>query len=246
MKKEDYPFWFFCSCALFFVVSVTLHEYPVEIVITKSVVSSKNFSNATFDSNRIKSIRHSVLKICYEIYDHNDKVISSGCGHCYIYSNNGNNSYLALPQHCFPYDETKRYQVWVTDYAGRTFELKHFGVLSHGDYDAEMLVTEKFFGLPSLCEVAILTGYRAFEDSAFVFDPFNARNVERKWGTFLNEDAVEMSTMICEPGDSGGLVISREGISGVVVSASGNGSTMQYVPILVFEHMYGKLVFNKN
>jgi len=175
-------------------------------------------------------------------------VVQSGCGHGFVYSRNGEHSYIALPEHCFPYDSTKQCKIWATDYEGRTIDLKWTRRLSYKNinYDAQILVVKKIFGLPSLCEMAVLTGYRASGDSAFIFAPFNVRNVEKKWGTFFGEEGVEMNTMISEFGDSGGLVLSRDGVAGVLASSSSNGSNMRYVPILVFEKIYGELMYNQN
>jgi hypothetical protein len=210
---------------------------------TSNVVSSIKFSNTPFSDPEL--IGYSVLQICYEISDAN-KIIQSGCGHCCIYSHNGEHSYLALPEHCFPYDSTKQCKVWVKDYEGKKIDLEWTRVFPHSYYDAEILEVKKIFGLPSLCELAVLTSYCASGDSTFIFNPFNVRNVEKKWGTFFNGEKIKMNTMICEPGDSGGLIMSREGVAGIVYSASDNGMTVRYVPILVFEKMYGDLMFNYN
>jgi hypothetical protein len=180
-----------------------------------------------------------MLKIFYEASD------TVHSGHCCIYSHNGGYSYLALPTHCFPYNSKKQYKIWATDYEGRTIDLELVEICNSTIHDAEVLVTKKIFGLPSLCEMAILTGYRASGDSAFIFSPFNSRGIEKKWGTFTNRTTLTMDTMICERGDSGSLVISREGVTGITVAVTNNGLIMEYVPILVFEKLYGDLIFNK-
>jgi len=227
--------------------ALSLHG-PITISISPSnpveSSASTELSNVPFPGpEKIELIRYSMLQIYFEIADA-DKIIESGRGHGCIYSHRGDYSYLILPKHCFPYDSTKQCTVWARDYEGKKINLDWVRMYRNSTYDAEMLKVEKIFGLPSLCETAMLTGYRTPGDSALIFSPFNVRNVEKKRGVFLSEERVKMSTIISEFGDSGGLVMSREGVAGILVSSSDNGSTMYYVPILIFEKMYGSFMYD--
>jgi hypothetical protein len=249
-KKKSNRFWYLIPLALFIISYSSLLLYNGKIIISISPLIPEEssvpveLSNAPFPGpEKIELIRYSMLQIYFEIADA-DKIIESGRGHGCIYSHRGDYSYLILPKHCFPYDSTKQCTVWARDYEGKKIDLDWVRMYRNSTYDAEMLKVEKIFGLPSLCETAMLTGYRASGDSALIFSPFNVRNVEKKRGIFLSEERVKMSTIISEFGDSGGLVMSREGVAGILVSSSGNGSTMYYVPILVFEKMYGGFMYD--
>jgi hypothetical protein len=232
--------------ALFiFFVSCDNHN-PNSIVNNISVPS--NFPGEHFkkfpDREYIRSVASSVLKFSCDMYSHG-KIEKSWESHCCLYSNNGDLSYLALPTHCFPYDSTKQYWAQVTDFEGKITILSLVAVIDSKEYDAAILVVKKIKGLPTLCEREIIAKQQITRDSAVLLVPFNARDVYQKFGSFLNSTKMEMSTLVCEPGDSGGLLIGRDGVIGIEVASDNNGRISHFVPINIFEDLYGSLVNEK-
>jgi len=118
-------------------------------------------------------------------------------------------------------------------------------VINSNEYDAEILVVRRIKGLPTLCEREMIAKQQINGDSAILLVPFNARNVYQKLGSFLDSTKLEMSILVCEPGDSGGLIIGRDGVVGIEVASGNNGRISHFVPIRVFEDLYGALVNKK-
>jgi len=159
-------------------------------------------------------------------------------GHCSLYCNKGDLSYLVLPLHCFPYDSTKEYRIWATDFKKKKVELSWVRAVSSTQYDAEVIVVKKIKGLPTLCERGMIGKEPIIGDSAVLLVPFNARNVHQKFGLLCKNNEIEMNVLFGESGDSGGLVIGRNGVIGITVSITDNGKNMQFVPINIFEELY--------
>ena len=220
------------------------------IVTVITIITSCNDSNPKTINNNIgieyttpfpgkeymKAVDSSILK--FSVTESNNKKSESWAGHCCLYCNKGNLSYLVLPFHCFPYDSTKVYRIWVTDFKGRKTELSWVHETNTTQYDAEILVVKKFGKLPTLCERGMIGKEPIIGDTAVLLIPFNARNVRQKVGLLHKNNEVEMNILFGEPGDSGGLVVGRNGVIGIVVTTSNNGREVQFVPISIFEELY--------
>ncbi|MCX6824487.1 MAG: hypothetical protein NT085_05180 [candidate division SR1 bacterium] len=236
------------------------------VTIVLVMVSCNNSNNGTIDEakSNINAVKNSVKvrerkafpdeaymkgidSSMFEFYVvmSDKKKSEAWAGQCCLYCNKDNMSYLILPRHCFPYDSTKSYGLWVTDFKNRRTKLSWTRSTSSTLYDAEVLVVEKIKGLPTLCERGKIAREIIVGDSAVLLTPFNVRNVHRKFGTLNNHNEMEMFTMFGEPGDSGGLILGRNGILGVEVTGTNEGKQTQFVPIQVFEELYGDIVYDE-
>jgi len=209
------------------------------IVNSKEIMKIKTFSDEIY----IQSIDSSMLQFYVNMSD--SKKTQSWSGQCCIYCNKHGMSYLILPKHCFPYDSTKSYSIWAIDFKNRRIELSWTCATTSTIYDAEILVVEEIKGIPTLCEKGKIAKEIIVGDSAVLLTPFNVRNVHRKFGTLNKDNEMEMLTMFGEPGDSGGLILGRNGILGVEVSGSNYGKQIQFIPIAVFEELYGSIAYDK-
>jgi len=240
MKKNRYFIGALMMALLIFLAACDNSSETANNIPTPSNIPGAHFKKFP-DRKYVRSVASSVLKFSCNAYSHG-KIEDSWSSHCCLYSNKDGWSYLALPRHCFPFDSTKRYEAWVTDSKGRTIKLSLVTELHSNEYDAAILVVKRIKGLRTLCEREMISSQQISGDSAILLVPFNARDVYQKPGLLLDGPKVEMSTLRCEPGDSGGLIVGRDGVIGVEVSGSNYGKIMHFVPISVFEDIYGTLV----
>jgi|GEM_PF-1277232 len=232
----------FIALTVFF-VSCDNSNPTVNNIPVSSNVPGEHFKK--FPSQEyIQSVGCSILKFYCNVYNHG-KIEESWESHCCLYCNNGNLSYLALPRHCFPYDSTRQYEAYATDFKGRIIKLSLVEEIHLQTNDAEILVVRKIKGLPTLCERGMIAKQQITGDSAVLLVPFNARNIYQKLGSFLDDTKMQMNTLVCEPGDSGGLLIGRDGVIGIEVASSASGRISLFVPIHVFEDLYGSLIHKK-
>ncbi len=239
MKKNK----IICGIIITFVIMITscTNKKNEKITISQNE-TQKKFPGKEY----VQSVDSSILKFtCMEF---NKKGFTISEGQCCVYCNKGNLSYLVMPYHCFPYDSTKEYMIWGTDYKGKKIELSWRAISWAKDVDATILAVDKIEKIPTLCEQGLIAKNMKPGDSAVLLTPFNVRNVHEKFGIFRNENEVEMNQIFAEPGDSGGLIIGREGIVGIA-SGTDKGNTLYFVPIEVFEELYISLILdprNKN
>jgi hypothetical protein len=189
----------------------------------------------------IQSVASSVLKFSCTSLDKKG-VIASWSSHCCLYANKGDESYIAIPKHCFDYDDSKSYEAEVKDIKGRIIKLNLLRCWTSTKYDAVILTVKHISGIPTLCSTEVITSKQIIGDSAVVLSPFNVRGIYQKFGFIIKNNSISLSTLITERGDSGGLVIVRDGVIGIHVSSEQNGKVGNFVPIAVFEDMYAEIV----
>jgi len=215
-----------------------------DIISTSNVVPAKPLK-AFPTKQSLQSINSSILKLSCDEYSGDGRTKSSWSGHCCLYSNNGDYSYLALPTHCFPGDSTKYYDIQVTDFKGKITKVSWRSRVHSTLYDAEILVVDRIKGIPTLCETGMIAEQAITGDSAVLLVPFDARNIRQKLGLFLDGNKVRMLTLFSEPGDSGGLFVGRDGVVGINFALTGDGKVSHFVPISVFESLYGSFINEK-
>lgn len=188
-------------------------------------------------------ISSSIFKLLVFEYT-NDGKSSWYAAHCFVYAHVGDFSFLALPRHCFKYDTSKRQDLWIENSKGDRTQIRWYKSSSSTLYDAEMLKIDRVEGL-ALSNTDLISDQVDLADTAIVLSPFNVRKVPRKFGYFLQDNKIEMNTLYGEKGDSGSLIVGRTGVVGVMFATTGLGEKVLYVPILLFEELYKKLVMQK-
>jgi hypothetical protein len=229
----------FCSCGQDSLNTVANNSEKFDDIEKTSLLNKKFF--------HYESIESTILRFSCTVYQ-KGKVIDSWEAHCFLYANRGGRSYLALPYHSFPYDSTKAYSIQLTDLDGKTIAWDWSVCLRPEKGDAEMIVGEEINqkGILShaLSAKDAIASKPLVGDSAILLVPFNSRDVHKKYGIIRSSNSLEMKTLWGEPGDSGGLVVGRNGVIGIAVSTGKDGrERMSYfVPISVFEELYIRLV----
>lgn len=193
----------------------------------------------------VKSIAESVLE--FNLYSTG----GSWSSHCCLYANRGNESYIALPKHCFDHDKTKSYKIEVVDNHGVATILKVLSFAQSSRYDAVMLLVNKFSTTtPALSNsqlIAKTVGKPG--DSIIILTPFDSRNIYQKYGTLSGSEEFNAGNLSIEPGDSGGLILKKDGVIGMNFAHTDGGDETRsggmFVPITVFESLYSDLVFKK-
>ncbi len=200
----------------------------------------KQFPN----KNVLNLIKSSILKFSVVEYI-NEKWVGASSGHCCLYSTDNISSYLALPTHCFVFDSKKKYEVFLTDCNGKAFKASCKLLLSSTTYDAEIMEIGKI-KLASLCEMGLIANHPTKGDSVVLLVPFNARRVYQKFGSFIDSTSAIMNTLALDHGDSGGLMIGRDGVMGVAISSfTENIRGANFVPMSVFEDIFIDLTERK-
>ncbi len=209
-----------------------------EVILTSNTLNMENVRLGKFPSKKyLRTVDSCVLRFSCEMYK-NGLYQRTWSGHCFLYASHADKSYLAMPKHCFSFDSTQEYKLFVTDVGGRKTELKWSDFKVAENCDAELLRVDKVQGLPSLCERELVASSQLIGDSVLLWVPYNSRKVRRKFGTLLKENKVKVHTMVGEPGDSGGLIIGREGVIGMNFGSKENGTKLMFVRIQVFEFLY--------
>lgn len=220
------------------IMSIVACNNKGEVILTSNTLNMENVRLGKFPSKKyLKTVDSCVLRFSCEMYK-NGEYQRAWHGHCFLYAAHEDKSYLAMPKHCFSFDSTQEYKLFVTDVGGRKIELKWNGFKVAENCDAELLIVEKIRGLPNLCERELITSSQLIGDSVLLWVPFNSRNVRRKFGKLSKGNKVEVCTMLGEPGDSGGLIIGRDGVIGMNFGSNENGKTLVFVRIQVFEFLY--------
>ena len=226
---------FTLSCMIVIILfAFSCNETPTP----KSSTLKKPSKNYLVKKN-MEAINASILKITRTEYGPNGA--QSWYGHCCLYANKFDKSYLALPKHCFPYKKGVRYDVELTDFKGRKINLESYEYFpAKNDIDAEILVVDRIDGIPNLCSRDMISPKGEVGDSAVILCPFDAREVRLKYGTISEENTIKANTLYDEHGDSGGLIVGQFGVFGILVS--GLGGTTYYVPMRIFEDIYEEIV----
>ncbi len=125
-------------------------------------------------------------------------------------------------------------------------DLTNYNKAISSEFDAAVISFENNTYLKNftLASRGLIATSGSIGDTAILETPFNARGVKRKIGTFglLYPNSVDMQFFYGETGDSGGLIVSREGVAGVNYGTfSGEGVTI-YAPVRVFEELYSSLI----
>ncbi len=107
------------------------------------------------------------------------------------------------------------------------------------------MAVAKIQGIPSVCERNMIVARQSVGDSVLLEVPFNVRGVQRKQGIVMEQNKVRMDLLVCEGGDSGGLVITRDGIIGMEFRTLEEGTIIRFVPMSVFENLYYGVVQGK-
>ncbi|MBU0626579.1 hypothetical protein KKH82_04030 [Patescibacteria group bacterium] len=205
---------------------------------------SQNFARAEIPNplpteEKLAMIDSSVLE--FEV--RKDGEIRSSCGHCCLYCNRKGLSYLILPYHVFPYDSTQTYKVMLKNFKGERIEVPSFRCLSYNPgHDVLVYVIPQLDGIPTVSERYQIAKEAYAGDSVVLWTPFNVRNITRKTGTISSNTEVKMDIFVGEPGDSGGLIIGKNGIIGMAYHVDSTGTYVQFIPTNVFEQQYQYLI----
>lgn len=171
--------------------------------------------------------------------------VESWKGQCCLYANRGDESFIALPSHVFPYDERKYYDIYLIDVKKDTIHAEWSMANSFEEYDAKMLVVKKIPGIIPLCNTKLIRNKPVRQNSlAILVTPFNVRGVTQKEGNIIANGEMEMKTLSAEPGDSGALIVNEDGVLGIVWSITDDGKT-NYVPINLFEKLYSHIIIQQ-
>lgn len=162
--------------------------------------------------------------------------------HCCLYGNQKNFSFLAFPTHCFDYDSTKSYSLEVTDYLGRKTKLDLQQTYRSKNLDAEILKVQRIKDVPSLCEQNLTSEKFSAGSSVTILTPFNSREIKKRNGILQEKNRVSIENYANEPGDSGGLIIAKNKVIGIITSATAHGRVTEFVSISCFEDLYAELV----
>lgn len=178
---------------------------------------------------------------------HLDKKLAAWHGHCCLYANSKEKSFFILPKHALPYDKRMDYELYVVNYKNDTTPLTIAQAAYSSIYDAMVLETQKITGAFPLSSSSLITGKKESQgDSIMIVAPFNSRGVRQKPGLVIADNDVQMDFFLGEPGDSGSPIVNQNGVIGIVSSVDPSGKKVNYVPISVFENIYGQMVLQEN
>lgn len=163
-------------------------------------------------------------------------------GQCSFFAFKQNDVYIATAKHCVPNPKTD-IEIW--DNFGNKYEIskKDYEVNSSSEVDAALikisidLFENDYFS--TISNRNLLANKSEEKDTLILVTPFNVRGVKKKVGFYAADNSMFFDLFSGEPGDSGALVVCRDGALGIYTSSNGeNNKQGFFVPIDVFEKLY--------
>jgi hypothetical protein len=187
-------------------------------------------------------LRASIMKFSYKSFE-NGNLKDFWSAHCVLYASNSEYSYIALPRHAFNPAPGTEYEIFITDSRDTCKKIIVLESIISKDYDAEMLKVKRL-DIPALSNRGFISSGALLGDTAIMISPYNSRGIKEKRGVFVQENSVAFDPIFIEPGDSGSLVVGRNGAVGLAFSISnGNLKIGHYAPMIEIESLYTKLIF---
>ena len=194
----------------------------------------------------LKQAESYVFEFSRDEYDLDFNFESSSMCHCFIYAHKDASSFIALPRHCFKYNKTKRYELSLIDQHGRKTILDWNTVISDKSKDAAIIEVSRLDYIASFSGSGNIDQNSAIGDSVSLLTLFGSRKVYQKKGVLDTDGSIKINTFHIERGDSGSLVVGRNGVLGVSFAKSKDGTNLYFTPITVFEELYTDLVEAKH